>query len=330
MIYFFYGEDTFTLAQKLRELKNEFLSQNPQAAVEEIVFNAEFADEEFAKLLALQFENQGLFASQKFLTFRNFLSGIAKLPKTEKYLIEKLAQTEGIDVVFAQDEKFDKRLKFFKKLQSLAKTREFVIPTGEAFKAWIQERLKTEDFKIAKDALEKLLDAFGEEYTLWQASTELEKLMLRHLGKPQTERLITAWDIEDLVSPNVTQNVFALTNLVAERRTSQAVRLLEQMVSSVAATDAKSQIIQIVGALAQQTRSLLLAKSQEKKPPAEIAKALGWKEGRVWINLKLAKKFEETKLVQLLRDLKAIDYRLKTSEESPKLLLALFFQKAAT
>ncbi len=42
---------------------------------------------------------------------------------------------------------------------------------------------------------------------------------------------------------------------------------------------------------------------------------------------KLAKQFTQEKLIRFLADLQAIDLRLKTTEEPPKLLLSLFLQK---
>ena len=135
-------------------------------------------------------------------------------------------------------------------------------------------------------------------------------------------------DVRDLVMPNISQNVFQLTNLFAEGRGREAVSLLEKMMSAPQASDLKSQTIQIIGGLASQIRSLLLVKDLERETPSKIAEILSWKEGRVWINSKLAKKFTKEKLLGLMRDLRALDLRLKTSEEPPKLLLSLFLQKA--
>ena len=135
-------------------------------------------------------------------------------------------------------------------------------------------------------------------------------------------------DVRDLVMPNISQNVFQLTNLFAEGRGREAVSLLEKMMSAPQASDLKSQTIQIIGGLASQIRSLLLVKDLERETASKIAEILSWKEGRVWINSKLAKKFTKEKLLGLMRDLRALDLRLKTSEEPPKLLLSLFLQKA--
>ena len=138
------------------------------------------------------------------------------------------------------------------------------------------------------------------------------------------EKIIQAADVRQLVSPNISQNVFALTNLFAEGKSVEAQRLLDDLLGAGQQTELKTQTIQMIGALASQIRSLLLVKDLENETPSKIAEALGWKEGRVWINSKLAKKFSKDKLASLLKDLRAMDLRLKSSEEPPKLLLSLF------
>ncbi|MDZ4244105.1 MAG: DNA polymerase III subunit delta, partial [Candidatus Doudnabacteria bacterium] len=195
---------------------------------------------------------------------------------------------------------------------------------------WIKNRLEKQRVKMEKSAIAKFLDLLQtddeeEIYNLWQIVSELEKLILYSGGKN-----IAEGDVTKLVAPNISQNVFALTNLFAEGDSAQAIALLDDLVGRGQIAEERNQSIAIVGALASQIRSLLLVKDLEDQGPAEIAKILDWKEGRVWINLKLAKKFTKAILVKSLEDLRAIDFRLKTSEEPPKLLLSLFIQKVSS
>lgn len=272
-------------------------------------------------------ESQGLFGDDKLVILQDTLNELHKYHQAEGYLEATLEKVPAnVVLVFAEKQPPDKRLRFFKKLQKLAKVKEFSIPIGKILESWIKNKLQDRGFQIEKAALERLVSLLGEDYTLWQISEELEKLRLFF---PQ-DKVITEDQVRQIVSPNITQNVFELTNLVAEGQIVLAVSLLEQMVKGGAVAEIKTQIIQIVGALASQIRSLLLVKDLENVPADETAKILGWKPGRVWINLKLSKKFTSARLKHLLQDLKAIDYRLKTSEEPAKLLLTLFFQKIAT
>ncbi|MDP3762632.1 MAG: hypothetical protein Q8Q97_00975, partial [bacterium] len=243
------------------------------------------------------------------------------------------------DIIFEQTEKFDRRLKFFKNLQKQATAREFVVPQGRELGIWTENYLQKAGFTIGRDALAEFVRRMSGEneeenlYDLWQVSSELEKLMLLKSPSPGVGRvgersLIQIEDVKIVVKSNITQNIFALTNLFAEGRSSEAQKLLEQLLGSGPASELKTQTIQIIGGLASQIRSLLLVKDLGRETPAKIAEKLGWKEGRVWINSKLARNFTASKLASLLRDLRALDLRLKTSEEPPKLLLSLFLQKA--
>ena len=331
MILFYYGEDSFTLARETKALKAKFAAANPAAGGEEISVSKDSGDTALRNSLQEIVQNQGLFAVKKMVVLKNLLTYVKDFPETEGYILEILKNPPAdITLVIAQEENCDKRLKFFKALQKMAQGREFLIPAGKDLENWISVYLGTAGFTMESQALAefmKLLGQNGDErlYDLWQVSGELEKLML---SKISGETLLEFSDVRDSFKPNISQNIFALTNLFAEGRGREAMSLLEKIVSVNAAAELKTQTIQIIGGLASQIRSLLLVKDLEGLSPAKVADMLGWKEGRVWINSKLAKKFTKEKLVSLLKDLRALDLRLKTSEEPPKLLLSLFLQKA--
>lgn len=324
MVHLLYGADSLSLLRELVALKSRFLKKTPALNVEELAGDGELDDASLRARLQELLQSQGLFGNERFLVLRNFLSGISKFPLTEEFLFENLAALpESMKVVFLQIEDCDARLRLFKKLKKLGHTKEFSIPQGDALLSWIKNRLKEEGFSMSGAALKRFVESLNGSHDLWQVESELGKLMLLRFA----EKTIEEKDVQEVVRPNIPEDVFQLTNLAAEGQIQKAVWLLEQMVAATQGSEVKTQLIIIVGALASQIRSLLLVKELEGESSGEIAKTLGWKEGRVWINLKLAKKFPEEKLVALLQDLKAIDLRLKTSEEPPKLLLTLFFQK---
>ncbi len=320
MVRFYYGEDTFSLSRAVDVLRSEF----------KFVETMEIADETDTRLknrLLEVMQSQGLFAEKKLVLLKNFLNVMNKFPESEKYLLGYNGQDE---VVFVQDENCDKRLKFFKALQKIAQAKEFLIPAGRDLEKWIVSYLASSGFSMETAAMSEFIRLLGQNsderlYDLWQVSSELEKLMLSGIS---AEKIIRLAEVEDLVKLNISQNIFVLTNLFAEGKGREASGLLEKIMAGNAASDLKTRTIQIIGGLASQIRSLLLVKDMEGENPAKIADMLGWKQGRVWINSKLAKKFTKEKLVRLLKDLRALDLRLKTSEEPPKLLLSLFLQKA--
>ena len=331
MVYFFYGQDTFSLLEELKEFKEKWRADHPNAGIEELRVAASWSDQELRMWLQDHLESQGLFASEKMVVIYDCVNSLSKFVSTESYILSALDnQPPSTTLIFVETEGIDKRRTAFKKLKKTATVREFVPMARSELEVWIKNRLQKQGAKIDKPAIAKFLDLLETDddeqiYNLWQIASELEKLTIYSGGRNITEE-----DVAKLVSPNISKNVFALTNFFAEGKTAPAIRLLEDLVGRGQIAEERNQSIAIVGALASQIRSLLLVKDLEDQSPAEIAKILDWKEGRVWINLKLAKKFTKVVLVKSLEDLRAIDFRLKTSEEPPKLLLALFLQKVGS
>lgn len=342
MIHLWFGDDTWSMLQELALLKDK----------EEVYFG-DLPDKEVRTQVGNHLESGSLFSTQKLVVLRDFLPEVKNYPLTQSYLEQILPHLSGsTDVVFLELAGFDRRLGFFKTLKKLAEAREFAIPASAAFQDWIKKYVKSRGFSLENEALKKFVERLGENseeenlYDLWQTAHYLDQLMLYrstslpnppHQGEGNKKEflpldgggevgVITADDVVKIVSPNIKHGVFVLTNLFAEGRAREAVGLLERMLPA-AAVDLKFEALKIIGALAGQIRSLILVKDLEVQEPSEIAKILGWKEGRVWINLRLAKKFEPSRLRQLLSDLKALDLRLKTSDVPPKLLLTLFFEK---
>ena len=327
MILFLYGEDTLTLLREVGDLRKKFLAKSHPQAVEEFEPGSDIKDEALRSRLQELLENQGLFAQEKFVVLRNLVGAISEFPQSQEYLLEALpGLSKTTTVVFVEIVPADARLKFFKKLSKLAKTEEFAVPAPQQLPKWVEKRLAEEGLRIESPALQKFLEFLGPEPTLWRVESEIQKLKL--YATPRQS--ISTADVEAVVTPSFSQTVFSITDAFAASDVRAAVVFLERLLQGGNLSDTKGQTIQIVGALAAQLRSLLLVKDLESRYQAgEIAKILGWKEGRVWINQKLSKKFTSERLQKMLLDLKAIDLRLKTSEESPKLLLSLFLQKSA-
>ncbi|MDP3994176.1 MAG: DNA polymerase III subunit delta [bacterium] len=330
-VYFFYGQDTFSLLEELKEFKDKWRVDHPNAGMEELRVESNSSDQELRMRLREHLENQGLFANEKLIIIHDCIDRLSKLSSTERYILDVLNNPpRSTALIFVETEGVDKRRTAFKKLKKAATVREFAPLARANLETWIKNRLEKQRVKMEKSAIAKFLDLLQtddeeEIYNLWQIVSELEKLILYSGGKN-----IAEGDVTKLVAPNISQNVFALTNLFAEGDSAQAIALLDDLVGRGQIAEERNQSIAIVGALASQIRSLLLVKDLEDQGPAEIAKILDWKEGRVWINLKLAKKFTKAILVKSLEDLRAIDFRLKTSEEPPKLLLSLFIQKVSS
>lgn len=326
MLYFFYGEDDFSLSEELRRLREEFSRQNPRTSIEELKLSEDADDRTIRSKLQEFLESQGLFAGKKLVILREFVNLVDEFPLSQKYLTRALeALPAGIDAVFTEIGKISNQAKLMSLLKKQkARVREFVIPRGSALGAWVGKYLADAGFSMTVTALKTFVTRLGGNFNLWRVKTELDKLMLLAWEK----KTIDEDNIRAIVPQNFDFIVFDLTNFLAEGRVREALTVLSHLLDFATATEQKSETLKIIGALASQIRSLLLVKETEDLPEAEAARDLGWKEARVRINRRLSKKFRREQLMKLLRDLRAIDLRLKTSDEPEKLLLALFMQKA--
>ncbi|HEV8601394.1 MAG TPA: hypothetical protein VGQ87_02230, partial [Patescibacteria group bacterium] len=252
-------------------------------------------------------------------------------------IIEKIPSDYFL--VFWQTQKPDKRLTSTKKiLAANINIQEFKLPHDKELNAWIVAEAKRLAVSIDSPAVEKLAQALGrdlfeakkaggkivevkEVFNLWQASSELAKLA-------SFSGQIKAGDVEKLVNTKVSENVFALADNIMSGRENEAMLALENLLN--AGADEKSEVIKLVGLLAEQLRSSLLVYLLKARNISqdEMAEALGWSPGRVFMVSKGLAKFDATKAKNLLNRLLLIDQSLKSSEASPRLLLDLFIHQA--
>ena len=137
--------------------------------------------------------------------------------------------------------------------------------------------------------------------------------------------------MKSLVKPKVPDSVFNLSDDLASGQTKLAFQSLDNYLESTSG-DEKSSFIKILGLLAEQFRSLLLVNllTEAKLSQSQMAEKLGWSTGRIFILSKHAKNFSISRLKQLLSQLLAIDYTIKSSDQDPRLLLEILISKSMT
>ena len=116
------------------------------------------------------------------------------------------------DAVFVVSEKKIKKGLEFKPLQ------------GSEITAWINTELKKENFAIAPDALALLVRMYRD---TWYMKLELDKLCSYAYDKKN----ITATDVSTVTSAKIEQNIFQLTDAIANRHKRDAVALLDRQLA---------------------------------------------------------------------------------------------------
>ena len=320
MLTLLLGLDDFSKKQHLLKLSNG------QSLPEDVYFDE-------ASVPALEvLAGADLFASAKRHIFYFFPPGFS-----EPDVTAKLAKSRNQIIIIT--EKLDKRVGDNKKLLANKDvvTVDFVLPHGKQLDAWLVSRAGELGAKLSSVAADALARALGRDeaietkfggrvtevkelFSLWQADSELRKLIAHAAG-----REITVQDVESLVVKNENADVFDLTNAIADGKKYDALFLTHKLLGLQTGAEEKTAIIQLNALLAEQFRSLAALQDflHNKKTEEEILDFTGWKPGRLFMMKKAAQKFSTSKVLDFLNKLKALDEELKSTSTPAKVLLDL-------
>ncbi len=304
MIYIYLGEDDFSKKEEIKSLKEKesaevvsFFDCTPQMIQQAALENTLFGGKKI--ICIYEYFSKG------------FDSGIIEVMKNSSHT-----------VIFLE-EKLDKRKTETKKILSdkNVKVLEFHIPEAAEFTSWVKKQAKKYDLKLSAKAEELFLKRLGASlnnsgyqtplYDLWQTDSELRKLKV-FAG----EESVSEKDILDLVSENTDDDIFKITNAIGEKDKGAATRYLVEYMDKYAGGDEKSKVIGLSGLLAEQFRNILIFQKflAQKLSDKEISALTGYAPGRVFIYKKLASRFSEQKVLEILRKIELLDLEVKTSQ----------------
>ncbi len=307
MILFFYGQDTYRMRQKLRELKAKFISASlgdtnlVTLEGQKVTF-----DELVRQIWALPF-----LAKTRLVIVENLL--ISKRPPE---LLEKVADAlkkvpQATVLVFVEEGLPDRRLALFKKLAQ-EKTEEFKLLEPEALRRWLKKEVEARGGSIDSLATSKLIDYLGND--LWRQSNEIDKLLAYN-------EKISMENIELLVNPQIESDIFKMIEAVANRRLGIAMKELYRLL------EAGEHELYILTMIIYQYRNLLVLKDLEARDKSNNRWALAKKAG---LHPFVVQKSLAVLPQYPLADLKAIygkildfDVRLKTGKIEPRVALEL-------
>lgn len=277
---------------------------------------------------ALRLTETDLFSRRKVFVF----DGV--MPELQDKLEDLITSKNSIVISV---ESLDKRKKENKDLLANKDiiVKEFNLPHGMELNKWIENRVGELGGKIAKPAVDELavrlgrdnakeikvagkVISTGEVYSLWQADSEIKKLMAYAQG-----RQIEIEDVQAIVPENLEVDAFEIINAISEGKKSQALNLMQKFLRADSASDEKTAVIHLNALLSDQMRSLAITQDfiKSKISDTEIIKRTAWKSGRLYIMKKLAGRLRPQKVLTTLPKLEALDEELKTSQTSPRVLL---------
>lgn len=313
MIIFLYGADTFRSKEKLKILKERFIQEVDKSGLN-------LADIEAIKMSIADFNKT--VASRSFLakkrmvvirhifkTAKSFQTEVLELLKKGKY-----RESRDDNVLIFWDEEPDKRVALFKYLSGSKFKEEFNILANNDLVKWIEKRVELKGGKISHGDANFL--ASKSDGDLWALAGEIDKLVAAGKGA------IGRAEIEESSLVKIDDNIFNLTDAIANQDRARALKLLdEQIESGVNEIYLLSMIVRSFRILTQ-IKSALEGGGQGGQ--RAIAGELGLHPFVVQKAMPQARKYEMDELKRIYAKLLEIDIRLKTSDANPKTLLEMF------
>lgn len=248
MILFFYGEDNYRLKQKIKALKEKFISAS-LGDTNLSVLDGKIApfDEIVRQILAMPF-----LARSRLIIIDNLIK--EGKPEVREKIVEFLPKIPSSSVVvFVEEGMPDKRTSLFKKLNQPPKgvpsgpktSQEFKLLDDIQLRRWIKKEVDGRGGVIAPEAIDKLIEYVGND--LWRQSNELDKLK-------SYNKKITSENIELLVKPQVESNIFDLVDAIGQKNFKKATQELQKLL------DNGENELYILSMIVYQYRNLLILK----------------------------------------------------------------------
>jgi len=315
MILFFYGEDTYRLNQKLRELKEKFISASLGDTNLSILDGKTVSfDELVRQILALPF-----LAKTRLVIVKNLLAQAKKdlIDKTTEFLPKVPAATV---LVFAEEGLPDKRLALFKRLNKPKLAQQFALLEPDQLRRWINREVEMRNAKCEQGAVAKLIDYVGSD--LWRMSNEIKKLI-------SYSKNIKEENIELLVQPQIQSNIFDLMDAIADRNLEKSMKELYQLFDNGKAEQ------YILSMIVLEYRNLLIAKDFDNRSGNKLNKWTLVKKAAMHPfvagkTLALSSKYELEDLQKIYGVLLNFDHKIKTGKIESKVALELLIYRLTT
>ena len=206
-VYLLYGEETYLRDQYRQKLLDALVTEGDTMNFSR--FQGKGQNE--GEIIDLA-ETMPFFADRRVILLENtgFFKNKAELladylPSLPDYLV----------MIFAEDE-VDKRNRMYKAVQKNGRAVEFAPQNHDTLMRWILGILKKEGRKITRADMELFLTKTGTDMGF--ISQELEKLLTYTMGR----EVITGQDIEEVCTPQASNQIFNMVRAVSERKQRQA------------------------------------------------------------------------------------------------------------
>ncbi|MBU2082019.1 DNA polymerase III subunit delta [Patescibacteria group bacterium] len=300
MIIFLYGEDSFGISRKTKEIIKGYEAKNPSGLN---LFEFDFIENHVEDFFDSA-KSGSIIPEKKLFILRN----INKID-TEAFLQFLKKQNFGNreDIILlvvslsdsASGELFKYLIKKPNQSQHFKPFKEYEV------KAWVRQSADLSGIDLTSEAVDFLVASCGTD--LWRLSSEIKKI-----ADYKIKGVVSKSQIEGLTVPGVDYKVFELTDAIAKKDKKRALEALYK------ALDNDEKPTELLGLLAWQIRNILRLKLNPEKSsslklhPFVLGKAAA-----------AAKLFSIEELGAFLSKIIALDLAFKTSSHDEKIRLSL-------
>jgi len=322
LLYILSGQDDFSLAQSLEEIKEDIGDQASFTAstttldgqgvtldqLRNICETVPFLAGKrlvIIKGLLERFQGRGTSRRQKKTT------RVTNQPDEYKSLSAYIGKIPDSTVLVLIEGRIATNNPLYRELAAKAVVKSFPLLRDAKLRQWIQRRVSEEGGSLSPRAVDLLTKRVGS--NLWIMTSEINKLVLFTSG-----RRIEEEDAKAVVSYGQQANVFAMVDAIVEFKVGLAEQLLEQLLQEGAAP------AYLLVMLSRQVRMIVRARElmKQRKPKTEIQNRLGLtSEFALGKTLEQAGRYSLPRLKEVYRQLLEADLSIKTGKYEGELAL---------
>ncbi len=308
MIIFLYGQDTYRMREKLKEiiasykkihksglnLKYFDCSKKSGGAV----FN-DFKDE---------IRQTSMFKEKKLAIITSPFSDAGF---KEEFLKEAKDFLKSEDIILLYEEgEIRKNNSLFKFLEKNTKCQEFKVLSRQKLNTWVKKEFEKYNTKIEQDALETLIEYIGND--LWRMANEIRKL-----ASYKNDKQIQVKDVKLLIRSKIETDIFKTIDAIAEKNKKRALELLHKHLEK---GDSPLYLLSMIN---YQFRNLLIVKDfiERYKPYNIILRNSGLHPFVVKKSYYQSQKFSFQELKKIYQKIFQVDLNIKTGRIEPEVAL---------
>ena len=303
MIIFLYGQDSYRISQKLKEIVSGYEAKNPSG------FNLVRFDlsENNSEDLFEALKSTSFIPEKKLVIAKNIFSNKIDLESVLEFLKRRNMSSDEdviLVVVHLGDPLKNKLFEYLTKNPN--QSQNFKLLKNYEVKNWAVKFTRDLNIDFTSEALDYLILNCSSD--LWRLDSEINKL-----ANYKQKGVVSLSQVEELVTPNANQNIFEITDGLAAKNKRRAISALHKLL------DGGEAPTEILGLLAWQARNILRFKSDPSKislHPYVLAKTSA-----------AAKMFSLEELFSLLKKISKLDLELKTANVEAKTALSLLISE---